>query len=380
MNRGKKFVVTADRYAGVRPALLKVLRCPLCIKDSRPENSERGDLQIADLRSGTTEAIQTGTLRCLTCSCAFEIDRGIPKMIHTDLNPDLKTAKEPFRCTRQSFLSSLDHWSTRCREYFAPFDPTRLGRSSVLDAGCGYGRWLAALAPGKGLCVAMDSSDAVFACADFLRDRANCHVVQGDILHPPFKPQTFEVVYSIGALPNIPQDAGSAVGALTTLIAPGGLFFAWMKGKHRPDRGSGLRSLAGEIAARIPLGMLRLLCFAGAAAISAFCLTPKRLSLRSGRLGRLAGRLPFEGRRDRSFSDLRSDLFDHFATPLEHGYDAGEIREMLAGQGLEGIEVAPAARPLKAQPSWRGWGFQPGSTSCRSTYWGLEPKTSPSDT
>lgn len=91
----------------------------------------------------------------------------------------------------------------------------------VLDAGCGCGRF-AEVAAGLGAnVVALDYSSAVEAAARNLERFPGAHVVQGDLLAPPFRFGAFDFAYSIGVLQHTP-DPSAAVRSIVELVAPGG--------------------------------------------------------------------------------------------------------------------------------------------------------------
>jgi SAM-dependent methyltransferase len=93
---------------------------------------------------------------------------------------------------------------------------------NVLEAGCGMGRFLDVVSrDGAGLAVGVDLSAAVEAAADNLGKRPNVLILQGDIFHLPFAPQSFDAVYSIGVLHHTPS-AERAFKTLVPLVKPGG--------------------------------------------------------------------------------------------------------------------------------------------------------------
>ena len=78
--------------------------------------------------------------------------------------------------------------------------PGRQGGQVVLDAGCGTGNYIAALAPQLGTIYGLDFSPAQLAKANAKlacrtnRDSARTALVRGDILAPPFAGGEFDAV------------------------------------------------------------------------------------------------------------------------------------------------------------------------------------------
>ncbi|TPW16788.1 MAG: methyltransferase family protein, partial [Elusimicrobia bacterium] len=87
----------------------------------------------------------------------------------------------------------------------------------VLDAGCGMGRYaLVALSLGAEV-VAVDLSESLLRLAESAPRHPGLHVVQGDLLRPPFKAGLFDIVYSHGVLHHT-SDANRAFRAVAALV------------------------------------------------------------------------------------------------------------------------------------------------------------------
>jgi SAM-dependent methyltransferase len=72
----------------------------------------------------------------------------------------------------------------------------------ILDAGCGAGvqtKFISQYVAG-GLCIGLDLSDGVFSAQKNNKECQNVLIVQGDIANPPFRSETFDLVYSEGVL------------------------------------------------------------------------------------------------------------------------------------------------------------------------------------
>ena len=104
----------------------------------------------------------------------------------------------------------------------------------VLDGGCGMGRYLRIAAENApALLVGMDLSGAVVAARELTADRPETAIVQGDLLHPPFLPGTFDQIYSIGVIDHTP-DPRTAFLRLAELLKPGGRIAIWIYRRERP--------------------------------------------------------------------------------------------------------------------------------------------------
>lgn len=336
-------------YPGLRPALMALLACPGC----------RGSLEILEATEARADALRSGTLRCTGCAASFAVRRGIPRFGPGPADAVARDTAASFGYQWQSYARRIPEWKRRCQEFFGGFAPGELGRGVVLDAGCGYGRWLAEVAEGGGTIVGLDLSEAVDAAASYVGAAGDCHLVQGDVLNPPFKPGVFETVYSIGVLHHLTRGAAEGIRALRPLVRPGGLLFVWLYGIHRGDDRPGVYPLCRRLTRRLPRPALSLLSALLAVAVSLAFVWPKRLLALLPPTRRLSDRIPFHTYRDLPMSELRTDLFDMFATPIEHGYGRGAVRAMLEGAGLLDVDVTALGTPRNPEASWRGWGYAP---------------------
>ena len=84
----------------------------------------------------------------------------------------------------------------------------------VLDAGCGMGRYAEVARKYGCSVVGLDLSYAVDAAFENIGFQNNVHIVQGDIMNPPFKNEIFDFIYSFGVLHHTP-DAEKAFKSLT---------------------------------------------------------------------------------------------------------------------------------------------------------------------
>ncbi len=97
-----------------------------------------------------------------------------------------------------------------------------------LDAGCGSGRFLRRAAEYVGLegwVVGLEVSDAIHVARKNLRDFPNAELVRGDVLHLPFRADTFDFVIIIGVLQHLSSPA-KAVQDATDCLRYGGFMIA----------------------------------------------------------------------------------------------------------------------------------------------------------
>jgi 2-polyprenyl-3-methyl-5-hydroxy-6-metoxy-1,4-benzoquinol methylase len=99
---------------------------------------------------------------------------------------------------------------------------------TVLDAGCGMGRFSEVVARwGAAKVVAIDLSGSVGAAYENLAAYESVTVVQADLQSPPLEEGSFDIVFSIGVLHHTP-DTRRAFLNLAHYVKPGGIYSVWV--------------------------------------------------------------------------------------------------------------------------------------------------------
>lgn len=133
--------------------------------------------------------------------------------------------------------------------------PADLDGATVLDAGCGMGRYLRiAATQGPRLVVGIDLSGAVVAAKELTGDLPNVQVVQGDLLRLPFASGSFDHIYSLGVLDHTP-DPKRAFLELTKLLRPGGRIAIWVYPRQRAIVET-MMNAQRAVSTKLPVGVL----------------------------------------------------------------------------------------------------------------------------
>lgn len=153
----------------------------------------------------------------------FPIRNGIPRFVAVDnYTGSFSLQWNRFAKTQLDSATGRDY-SRRRFENETKWDIVWAKGKWILDAGCGSGRF-AEIAAGLGCnIVALDMSHAIGVAKSNLSDHRNINFVQADLFHLPFRPLTFDGLYSIGVLQHTP-DPYAALCCLLEILALGGKF------------------------------------------------------------------------------------------------------------------------------------------------------------
>ncbi|ULQ57542.1 methyltransferase domain-containing protein [Flavihumibacter rivuli] len=243
--------------------LLNYICCPLC----------QENLQVGQVASpGDTlpriqqDNIDYAYLLCPACTMVYPVIEGVPRMLlesFLDHEGYLEKAMTGFRQlkivllerfgekiqqaakrnrrSRQSFTrewkllekdNSLKVWNADQQEFESQLFrelgivPEALKGKKIVDIGCGHGRSSKILAKSGELVIGMDLGQSVLNAAK-TNKMDNCHFIQGDLHHPPFKNGFFDIVYSSGVIHHTP-DTYAAFKSIAQLTSSGGRLCIWI--------------------------------------------------------------------------------------------------------------------------------------------------------
>lgn len=231
----------------MRRRLLALLRCPRCAGHLQP-----------DARSASADPLESGALQCRRCGQLYPVRGGIPRFVDSS-----------------GYAASFGfQWRSFAREQLDRFNGTRISAErfaretgwsqewlrgkTVLDVGCGAGRFADIAAATAGLVVGVDVSEAVDAAAENLSNRANVEFVQASVYALPFAAM-FDAGFCIGVLQHTPAPAAAA-RALPGLLRPGGELAVSCYERNLPTLINGryfIRPLTTRLPARTLLWLVR---------------------------------------------------------------------------------------------------------------------------
>lgn len=227
-------------------------------------------------------------------------------------------------------------------EYFDIITPEMLNRSTtVLEVGCGSGRFLKYLSGKSRLAVGVDPGDAIYASDELLGPRANVALVKASANNLPFHSESFDFVYSVGVLHHIP-DTLKAMQACVDKVKRGGYFFTYLY--YNLDNRGFLFRLVFHLSSVLRKGISRLsgkpkrlLCDLLAIGLYMPFVGFSRFLKILGVKEAVRQKIPLYGYENKSFYIIRNDALDRFGTPLEQRFTKEQIRTMMEKCGLSDI-------------------------------------------
>lgn len=321
--------------------LLDVLRCPACQGrlGLTGEGQRNGDVQ----------------LDCQNCRQSFPIREDVPRMLLSPLreallegapetdDPQIRTARSfGFEWTR--FPEMYSEWQRSFLNYMQPHHAEFFSGKKVLDAGCGTGRFAYYAAKYGAEVWAIDLGQAVMVARHNTESVGKVQVVQADLHQPPFAPESFDFIYSIGVLHHLP-DPERAFQKLLTYLKPDGevqIYLYW-KPEGQPIKRALLAIVAAAraITTRLPHAAVYLLAFPAALAALIFFVWPYRILKKIG-LKDLAEKLPMKQYAYFPFRVCINDQLDRFSAPIENRYTRKEVEDWLRRGNLKDIQVNPS--------------------------------------
>ena len=225
--------------------LVDWLACPAC----------RGTLALTRAVPEADD-IREGELACVACGARYPIARSIPRLLPPALADEARATAERFGYEWTRFAEIRPEYEPQMLGWIAPVGRDAFVGARVLDAGCGKGRHLRlAAAFGAKEVIGIDLGPAVDAAAQNTGDLDNVHVVQGDLTRPPFRPESMDLIYSIGVLHHLPEpEAGFR--ALAPLLVPGGRFVAWLYAREGNGWVLALVDPVRRLTSRLPLPLV----------------------------------------------------------------------------------------------------------------------------
>jgi 2-polyprenyl-3-methyl-5-hydroxy-6-metoxy-1,4-benzoquinol methylase len=232
---------------------------------------------------------------------------------------------------------------------------------TVLDVGCGSGRWTYALAALGARMVAVDFSEtAVEITRAVTRAFDTVQVLQASLFHLPFEPGEFDFVVCWGVLHHTP-DSAAAFRAIAPLVRRGGTLYVMVYEQHNPMKVIGTELLR-VILRRLPPEARYRMC--------------RKLVVRNRLLFQLLRGLitcipasALHGELDAETAQF--GLYDWYSPRYNHLHRLHEVREWFLQAGYGDLRVTSPVKHTRPVDVFR-FGACGGSIKVRGTRAGRE--------
>lgn len=154
--------------------------------------------------------------------CEFPIKNNIPRFIESEkYSSSFGLQWQKFRLTQlDSYNGTIISHDRLKRLLGGSFEP--LKDKTVLEAGCGAGRFTEILLENHAKVIAFDLSRAVEANYCNFKNHKDYFIIQADVLKLPFKPNSFDFVFGIGFIQHTPNPE-ETIQVLCSYLKPGGM-------------------------------------------------------------------------------------------------------------------------------------------------------------
>lgn len=193
---------------------------------------------------------------CPGCGHHFPMVRGVPRFVDSDAYVS-SFSYEWNRHRRTQLDGEASRESEETFREKTGLCAADVAGKLVLDVGCGMGRFVDVVERWGGHVVGADLSLAVEAAFGNLGERANVRLLQADLFRLPFRPGSFDIVYSMGVLHHTP-DCEKAFREIVRFVRPGGRVCVWVYGTMGPwER---FARLYRRVTVKMPKRLLHALC------------------------------------------------------------------------------------------------------------------------
>lgn len=345
----------------MNPDILPILCCPACPPTASLilENAQYRDHRI-----------NAGQLRCDACQTIYPIRQGIPRFVSVEGLQQSSTEKVQ-GAIAQNFGDAWQLYAKKRKnpyteeqflDWIQPLTPSDFENQWVLDLGSGLSRFTEyASHYGPQQIVGLEISHAIDAAASLLEENPNLTLIQGNILHPPFRAQTFDLIYSIGVLHHL-ENPEAGFHCTTPLLKPSGRFFLWVYGQENNGFVVHIVDPLRRLTSKLPVWWVRY----GLALPMALLLFPLLHTIYHPRLTGLFGELPyhcyFQWLRKYGFQYVRGMITDQLVPPRTHYLSKPQLLQWLGN-----AHMTPESITARNHMSWRVLGRSPEKQGARTS-------------
>jgi len=334
--------------------------CPSGCNNPDPGITKAGDRGIHCKRCYNTEIVE-GLITC-TCGNAYPVARGVPRFLPDafDQHPDFTGEyydiikeyagavssrerdyfRKMFKETQSTFGQQWKTWGRSERIYGFTDDEAKdwfltdltskdvdagyFKGKTVLEIGCGHGRFVKIL---NDLCdeyVALDLGPSVELAREITQDRPKVHIIQGNAMFPPLKDESFDYAWSHGVLHHTPSTKDAFIAVSKLPKTHGGRCYIWVYHKGGFIWEYGNRFIR-SITTKLPASLLKLISYSTVPLLYLIPAYNKRVNISN-----------------MSWSECALSTHDWLAPKYQWHHSPEEVISWFREQGYEHIEQTSA--------------------------------------
>jgi len=306
-------------------ALVPMLRCPRC--------GSRLDL-TGDVARVSSGQVRQGHLACPACTRRYPIHQGVAEFLARGQGDYVRSfGRQWTRYDVQQVQEDEETFEVKTGVSLA-----ELSGLTVLDAGCGGGRYTYVAARHGARVVGVDLSHAVQQAARVCADLPRISILRADLMQLPLRPAQFDLVFSIGVLHHS-RDTRAAFGQVARMVRPGGRLAVWLYRRNTPPQ-EALNTVLRGITTRMSMSHLEQWCEA-AAVLGAV----PRLAAAVSKLVNISHHPAWINR--------VCDTFDWWSPRYQSHHTPDQTRRWFAEEGFDQVRELP---PARTSPLYR-WAF-----------------------
>jgi ubiquinone/menaquinone biosynthesis C-methylase UbiE len=182
--------------------------------------------------------IVSGSLNCPKCNSLYPIIDGLPVILEEadKISRTQKGFGKQWTLQKMGYFEKDLIYGTNAEEELQCFkdvfelsDLIDLSGMLILDAGCGSGRLTESIgkAAKNSIVVGFDISDSAKVALNRCKEVENVHIVQCNLLYPPFNSHSFDYIWSEGVIHHTPNSLQS-FERLDRLLTKNGKLYIWI--------------------------------------------------------------------------------------------------------------------------------------------------------